>query len=246
MKPAQRKTSAKVWGVLALLSALASYSVAEVPAEGKVGNAAVQRVFPIDASHRNSFTRIRNRIFTDPDFEMAILRTTEFGQIYEAVVVIMGRAGLRCEIRRLDVATARTPAGKLDPTKLAVIQVVVKSREISEEAVRLLADGMREQVLKADYLNQGDKPRVLDGADYEVYVGSACALVEPPYMARFSSTDTIFAALAGHVSHPEQDRPTLLEQVVAFFRDRKAGKNPPDEWPTKPPIPMEEIDMPPP
>lgn len=219
---------------------------APAPANGGVPQIAV----PIDPSHRNPYTKIRNRILPDTDFQIAILPTSGFAGVYGAVVIVRDGAGYRCEDRQLDTNPARAPDGRLNPTKLMQLKVITRTRSIAPEWVTMLIGELTPQVRAATYrpINPASLP--CDGGQNEVYSEGRAALIYPANQERVNDPDLISTSLRQFVV---SDNPTDLGfwyRLRDFLQAKKAGLNPSPIVPRKPaptvPSPREtEIPSPP-
>lgn len=142
----------------------------KIPNLGNTG-----RCSPIVPSPGCPFTHISRRLFTESDFELAIIQiSSPYDGFFRGFIVRKVDSAYRCDVKSIR-ANDVLKDGRIVPTLLASCKVEVKSKAIDLQAVELLTDTLRKQVAQAAYQTKPPDPmeRRLDGASYHVFVKGA-------------------------------------------------------------------------
>jgi hypothetical protein len=173
---------------------------------------------PIDASSANKFTKIRRIIFTEEDYELAILQASPSTiGIYIGVVFVKIESDYECRLKVLDISSGVTTDG-IDLEKISHLKPKVMRRKIEQDIMDSLKECLERQVLRASYASK-DRYDVLDDVKHECYVQSKskifCAKITSAYPPNTGSIGNIVSALEDYVKglHPES-----LKQVISFIR----------------------------
>lgn len=203
-------------------------------------------VEPANPSNKNPFTKVRNIIFQDREFEFAIMETRPTGYVYSLVVVYRDGGGFRCEDRTLDTRSAVKPDGRLDPDLLSMIKIGTRSKPIDPGIVAILRKEIDSMVNPASYQNHVSEPVPCDGCSYEVYCGNKAANVRPSDLPTFISPDFIAKALVQINASDNPSNHVAWTGIRTFLEARSAGKNPSPIIPHPPAPSIKTSDLPPP
>lgn len=202
-------------------------------------------VEPANPSNKNPFTKVRNIIFQDREFEFAIMETRPTGYVYSLVVVYRDGGGFRCEDRTLDTRSAVKPDGSLDSDLLSMIKINTRKKPIDPGIVAILRHEIDSMVNPAKYRNHASEPVPCDGCTYEVYCGNKAANVRPSDLPTYISPDSIANALVQINASDDPSNHVAWIGIRTFLESRDAGKNPSPLIPQPPAPSIKTSDLPP-
>jgi len=188
---------------------------------------------PIVLSPGSINTIITRKLFTEKDYEIAILPSQAHSEdSFWAYIIRNAPNGYRCETKRIMVSDVMK-GNSISPDLVVGCKVEIRSKAIDEQSVRILSNLLRDQVSKAAYLRNNRALGVVDGQTYDVYVKgrpedpyreySGCII--DPFKKDSRSCSTITYVLAHLVlSDDDKTRADPLNKLIKYLKNVADGK----------------------